>query len=354
MSTAARLLRPDLRGFVAYESAKPERGVVRLHANEASWRADWDETRDGLNRYPEPRPPRLIERLAGLYGVGPAQVLATRGSDDAIDLLARAFCRAGRDAILVCPPTFGMYAVSARIQGAGVVEVPLDSRFRVDGEAVIAACSPKVRLVFLCSPNNPTGGVVPARTVAKLCTALEGRALVVVDEAYQEFSRYPGFAGALGRFSNLVVLRTLSKAHGLAGARCGALLADPEIVGMLRPLLPPYPLSSLTVEAALRRLAPRELAAARRRTAATIERREALERALKALPAVTRTWPGEGNFVLARFRDARAAMAACEAAGVLVRDFSARPRLEGCLRITVGTAAENRRLIAALKTLPER
>jgi histidinol-phosphate aminotransferase len=151
-----------------------------------------------------------------------------------------------------------------------------------------------------------------------------------------------------------VILRTLSKAYGLAGARCGALLADPETVALLRALLPPYPLPSLTVEAALKRLAPRELAAARRRTAATVQRREALAQALAALPAVARTWPGEGNFVLARFRDAPAAMAACEAAGVLVRDFSAKPRLAGCLRITVGTAAENRRLLAALKTLPER
>jgi len=354
MSTAERLLRPDLRSFTAYESAKPERGVVRLHANESSWRAGWDDTDDGLNRYPEPRPPRLIQRLAALYGVAPEQVLATRGSDDAIDVLCRAFCRAGKDAVLVCPPTFGMYAVSAKLQGAGVVEVPLDARFRVDAGTVLAACTAKVKLVFLCSPNNPTGGLVPARTVAKLCAALEGRALVVVDEAYQEFSSAPGFVGVLGRFSNLVILRTLSKAYGLAGARCGALLADAEIVGMLRALLPPYPLPSLTVEAALKRLAPAERAAARRRTAATVRRRDELAKTLAALPAVVRVWPSEGNFVLARFRDAPAAMVACEAARVLVRDFSAKPRLAGCLRITVGTAAENRRLIAALKTLPER
>jgi histidinol-phosphate aminotransferase len=352
MSTAARLLRPDLRNFRAYESAKPERGVVRLHANESSWRADWDDTDDGLNRYPDPRPARLVERLAALYGVEPGQVLPTRGSDDAIDVLTRAFCRAGRDAVVVCPPTFGMYAVCARLQGAGVVEVPLDGRFGVDADAVTAACTPRVKLVWLCSPNNPTGKRVPAATVRRLCRALDGRAMVVVDEAYAEFSSGGSFIDALTGHPNLVVLRTLSKAFGLAGARVGALVASAELVGLLRALLPPYPLPSVSVEAALKRLAPRELAAACRRTEGTVRRRERLTADLDALPCVVRTWPSEGNFVLARFHDAPAATAACEAASVLVRDFSSRPRLDDCLRITVGTAGENHRLLNALKTLP--
>ena len=351
MSGTLHLLRPDLRDFTAYHAASPRRGVVRLHANEASWRADWDETDDGLNRYPDPRPEALVHALASLYGIAPGRVLVTRGSDDAIDLLVRAFCTAGEDAVLVTPPTFGMYAVAARLQGAGVIEVPLQRDFSLDARAVLAAATDHVKLVFLCSPNNPTGSLVSPRAVDMLCRELHGRAVVVVDEAYVEFSRHPGFADRLERYSNLVLLRTLSKAWGLAGARVGTLLAEPELVAVLRALAPPYPLPSLATEAALRRLQPAELAATRRRTAALVRRREALAGELKGLSAVRRVWPSEGNFLLVRFAGAAAAMQACETAGVLVRDFSRQPALAGCLRITVGTAAENRKLLRALARL---
>jgi len=351
MSGTLHLLRPDLRDFTAYHAASPRRGVVRLHANEASWRADWDETDDGLNRYPDPRPEALVHALASLYGVASGQVLVTRGSDDAIDLLVRAFCTAGQDAVLVTPPTFGMYAVAARLQGADVVAVPLRRDFSLDTSAVLAAAQDQVKLVFLCSPNNPTGSLVSPRAVDTLCRELQGRAVVVVDEAYVEFSRHPGFTDRLERYPNLVLLRTLSKAWGLAGARVGTVLAEPELVAVLRALAPPYPLPSLATEAALRRLQPAELAATRRRTAAIVRRREALASALKGLSSVRRIWPSEGNFLLVRFADAAAAMQACEAAGVLVRDFSRQPALAGCLRITVGTAAENRKLLRALARL---
>jgi histidinol-phosphate aminotransferase len=348
VSRVAHLLRPELRDFSAYHAASPERGVIRLHANESSWRADWDDTDDGLNRYPDPRPARLVNALAGLYGVAPGAVLVTRGSDDAIDLLVRAFCRAGHDAVLVCPPTFGMYAVAARLQGAGVLEVPLKKDFSLDVPAIASAAKAGVKIVFLCSPNNPTGGTISPGAVDALCRTLDGHCLVVVDEAYVEFSRGEGFTNRLDAYPNLVLLRTLSKAWGLAGARIGAILADPQLVALLRALAPPYPLPSLATEAALRRLQPAELAATRRRTAAVVRRREALASALADLPAVRRIWPSEGNFLLARFRDAEGALAACASAGVLVRDFSRIPRLEGCLRITVGSAAENRRLLTAL------
>ncbi|HRP86952.1 MAG TPA: histidinol-phosphate transaminase [Gammaproteobacteria bacterium] len=350
MSGVAHLLRPELRDFSAYHAASPRRGVIRLHANESSWRADWDDTDDGLNRYPDPRPAALVNALGGLYGVAPGAILVTRGSDDAIDLLVRAFCRAGRDAVLVCPPTFGMYAVAARLQGADVMEVPLQRNFEPDTAAIAAAARGRegVKLVFLCSPNNPTGNTIAPTAVDTLCRALDGHSMVVVDEAYVEFAGDEGFAGLLEAHANLVLLRTLSKAWGLAGARVGCLLGDPELVAILRALAPPYPLPSLATEAALRRLQPAELAAARRRTAGVVRRREALAEALRTLSAVQRVWPSEGNFLLARFNDAAAALAACESAGVLVRDFSRQPRLEGCLRITVGTAVENRRLLAAL------
>jgi histidinol-phosphate aminotransferase len=348
MSGVAHLLRPELRDFSAYHAASPRRGVVRLHANESSWRAEWDDTDDGLNRYPDPRPAALVGALAALYGVAPGAVLPTRGSDDGIDLLVRAFCRAGEDAVLVCPPTFGMYAVAARLQGAGVIEVPLTRNFGLDTRAVAAAARTGTKLLFLCSPNNPTGSTIAPAVVDTLCRELDGHCVVVVDEAYVEFARGEGCAALLDARPNLVLLRTLSKAWGLAGARIGALVADPELIALLRALAPPYPLPSLATEAALRRLRPAELAATRRRTAGVVRRREALAEALRGLPVVRRVWPSAGNFLLVRFGDAARAMAACEAAGLLVRDFSRYPRLQGCLRITVGTAAENRRLLAAL------
>jgi histidinol-phosphate aminotransferase len=263
MSGVLHLLRPDLAAFSAYHAASPRRGVVRLHANEASWRADWDDTGDGLNRYPDPRPAALTGALAALYGVAPAAVLATRGSDDAIDLLVRAFCRAGEDAVLVCPPTFGMYAVAARLQGAEVVEVPLKRNFGVDVAAIRAAVHGRRqdRVPLLAQqPDRPCGCARrPSTPCARRWT---GTASWWSTRPTWSSARTEGFADRLERHRNLVLLRTLSKAWGLAGARVGALLADPELVAVLRALAPPYPLPSLATEAALRRLQPAEIAAA--------------------------------------------------------------------------------------------
>jgi len=351
MTLFAHLLRPELREFAAYQCASPQRGVVRLHANETWWRAGWDDTADGLNRYPDPRPAALIDALARLYGLDAERVLVTRGSDDGIDVLVRAFCRAGEDAVVVCPPTFGMYGVAARLQGAGVREVPLGRAFALDPKRVLEACTPGVvKLVFLCSPNNPTGNRLSTAAIVAVCRRLAERALVVVDEAYVEFCSGAPLTPLLQAHPNLVLLRTLSKAWGLAGARCGALLADAGLVATLRALLPPYPLPSLSVEAALKRLDPAEVVVAQRRIAATVRRRRALAARLERLPSVQHVWPSEANFLLAQFRDATATARACAAAGVLVRDFGAEPRLPNCLRITVGAAAENRRLLAALES----
>ena len=188
------------------------------------WQPPGDNTRAGLNRYPEPQPPALIEGLASLYGVAAAQVLATRGADEAIDLLSRIFLRAGTDAILQCGPTFGMYQTAARIQGAGVIEIPLnrESGWSLDPERLLAAWRPNVKLVYLCSPNNPTASTLSLAALEHVCTALDGKAIVVIDEAYVEWSRSGSLTGWLQRFPTLAILRTLSKAHALAGARLGA------------------------------------------------------------------------------------------------------------------------------------
>jgi len=344
------LARPEILELKPYEHASWEPTLERLHANELPWRSNGDATLAGLNRYPEPQPRALIERLAGLYGVSPAEVLVGRGSDEAIDLLTRAFCRAAADSVIVCPPTFGMYAVAARIQGAEVVRVPLDAQrgFALDERAVLDSAGRGVKLVYVCSPNNPTGNLIEESVLLRLAEALAGRALLVVDEAYIEFANAPSMARHVARHSHLVVVRTLSKAHGLAGARCGTLIAAPNVVALLRKIIPPYALTQPTIETVLTALEPPQLEASRRRVAVIRAERERLAAALRACACVTRVYPSVANFVLAEFEDATAAFARAREAGLLVRDVRAQPGLGRHLRITVGTAEQNSRLIAAL------
>jgi histidinol-phosphate aminotransferase len=349
MSWVTQLARPDIVALKPYEHAAWEPGLTRLHANELPWRAVGDESAAGLNRYPEPQPRALIERLAALYGVAPQSVLAGRGSDESIDLLVRTFCRAGEDAVLICPPTFGMYAVAARIQGARVLSAPLcpEQGFALEAPAVLAGCIPEVKLVFLCSPNNPTGNLLREEAILAVADALAGRALVVVDEAYLEFATRASLAQHLPRRPQLAVLRTLSKAHALAGARCGALLADPEVIALLRKVIPPYAIAQLTLEAVARALEPPQLAATHERIAQVRAERRRLLQALPQLPGVTRVWPSDANFILAQFSYAAAALARARSARLLVRDARGYPGLPDALRITVGTAAENDRLLEA-------
>lgn len=349
MSWVQELARPDIVALKPYEHASWEPSLERLHANELPWRPTDDASRAGLNRYPEPQPRVLIERLAELYAVAPERILVGRGSDEAIDLLARAFCRAGRDAILVCPPTFGMYSVSARIQGAEVLQTPLlaASGFALDELALLESCAAAVKLVFLCSPNNPTGNLLDEAAILRIARRLAGRALLVIDEAYIEFAGRPSLARLVAELPNLAILRTLSKAHGLAGARCGALIADPEIVALLRKIIPPYAITQLTLEAVLDRLTPEARARSRASLETLLAERGRLLRALPQLPGVTRVWPSDANFVLAEFQDAGAKLALARAARLLVRDARGYPGLGRALRITVGTPEQNGRLLEA-------
>lgn len=349
------LARPEIRALQPYSSARmePGEGSIWLNANESPWPP---VSSDGpWNRYPDPQPAPLLEALAGLYGVGCEQLLVGRGSDEGIDLLVRAFCMAGRDAILVSPPTFGMYEVCARVQGAGIVEAPLRRDFSFDAEAVLAAVTPAVRLVFVCAPNNPTGAGVPRAAILRLAEALAGRALLVVDEAYAEFSDPDPASGSvaecLDRHANLVVLRTLSKAWGLAGARIGALLADARVVALLRKLMPPYPLPAPCVQIALRALTEPGRQAIRDRIGIVRGERARLAAALARCGCVREVLPSQANFLCVRFHDATAASTALLAAGVVVRDARRYLMLGDALRISIGTPAENERVLEVLRTL---
>ena len=352
MNAAVSLARPEIVTLKAYAHAAWLPSLTRLHANEAPWRPTGDTTTGGLNRYPEPQPQALIERLAALYGLPAACVLATRGSDEAIDVLSRIYLRAGTDAILQCSPTFGMYQVAARIQGAAVVEIPLDrSRgWALDTERVLAAWQANIKLVYLCSPNNPTANLLDAAALEEICKALDGKAIVVIDEAYIEWSRSLSLTRWLSRFPTLAILRTLSKAHALAGARLGALLAHPELIELAKRVIPPYALAQPTVEAALRALDPAELPAAHARLEGLLAEREYLGRGLSASPLVDRVWPSDANFLLIDCRDADRFMSNTLAGGLIVRDLRAHPALPRSLRVSVGTCEQNDALLHCVGT----
>lgn len=350
MSWLTEIARPEIRALKAYEHAAWEPGLIRLHANELPWRSYGDASEAGLNHYPEPHPHALTAALARFYGVEPDQLLASRGSDEAIDLLIRSYCRAGTDAVIVCPPTFGMYAVAARIQGAAVTEVPLrrERDFACDFDTLRQRCDPRVKLVFLCSPNNPTGNRLDQDSILALAQELQGRALLVIDEAYVEFADRPSLIGALEAAPGLVVLRTLSKAHALAGARCGTLIAHPEVVALLRKVIQPYAVTQLTIEAVFRALEPAVLAPMRAHLDTIRRERARVAGALAGCRRVRRVWPSEANFLLAEFDDARAALERTHAAGLLVRDLRTAPQLEQAVRISIGSPEQNDRLLASL------
>lgn len=347
------LLRPDLRAFAGYTSARKTgvSGRIWLNANESPW-ANPGDAGARCNRYPAPQPEPLRQALAELYEVHPEQLLIGRGSDEAIDLLVRALCRLERDAVVTASPVFGMYAVSARLQNAPLIDIPLvdgPQGFAPDLAAIgDAALAGGAHLVFLCSPGNPTGEAIALADIAALASRLSDKAVVVVDEAYGEFSDLPSATALLDAYPNLAVLRTLSKAHALAAARIGTLIAAPELIAALRNCQAPYPLPTPCVDLALAGLAPAALAQTRERIKQIRAERERLSAALEILPGVRRVYPSQGNFLLVRFEDAQRAFDRLLAAGVVVRDQRAALQLHDALRISIGSPEENEAVIAAL------
>ncbi len=342
------LARAEIRAMAPYSSARMEAsgGTVLLNANESAWPpAGADEA--SWNRYPDPQPAALVSRLASLYGVRDDQLLVGRGSDEAIDLLVRAFCRAGRDAVVISPPTFGMYAVSARIQDAAVIEAPLDAGFALDAAGLLDAVTPAVKLVFVCSPNNPTGGVVAIDVLEALAKALQGRALLIVDEAYGEFADTASATGLLDRYDNVCVLRTLSKAWALAGARIGSLLASAQVIALLRRIIAPYPLPTPCVDAALAALA--DESTARGRIAEVLAERARVAESLAVCPGVREVLPSRANFLTVRFDDAGRVYADLLARGIVVRDVRRYRGLADALRVTIGRVEENDQVLATVR-----
>ncbi len=335
------LVRPEILALAPYSSARKESkgGRIWLDANENPETPSVHKPL--LNRYPDPQPAELIATLSSLYGVSPTQILVTRGSDEGVDLLLRTFCRAGQDAILITPPTYGMYVVAAGIQGAKVITVPLiqQKNFALDPDAVLRAVTPEVKIVFLCSPNNPTGGLLDRTAVMSLVHALARRAVVVVDEAYVDFAGVPSLAAEITTYPNLIVIRTLSKAFGLAGARVGTTIADPAVIAVLQKVIAPYPVPTPVLLAALAALTPEGIAAARESIRQLTAERQRLLAALPLFPIVQRAWPSDANYILISVADSTKVMAAGRAAGVIWRDRS--KDVPNTVRLTIGTTEEN-------------
>lgn len=353
MSTVSALLRSDLRDFGGYRSARSDKleGEVWLNANESPWANPGTPASD-LRRYPSPQPERLRNALAGLYQVTPEQLLAGRGSDEAIDLLLRAFCMPGQDRIVIAPPVFGMYAVCARLHGTTVIEVPL-----VDGAAglnadldamVDAVIANDARMLFLCSPGNPSGEALSLDAIAGVVERLRNRAIVVVDEAYAEFSDQASVVSLLDAHDNLAILRTLSKAHALAAARIGCVIGSVEMIEALRRCQAPYPVPQPCADVACEALSNSALAVTRERVGDICAERTKLVQLLAELPGVRRVYPSQGNFLLVRFDDAGAAFQRLLQAGVVVRDMRSQSQLGDALRITIGSPEQNLRVLDAL------
>lgn len=348
------LVRPDLRGFGGYLSARKQNsgGAIWLNANEAPLPQRFDTLQ--LNRYPEPQPGDLRRAMADYYGVDDSALLLSRGSDEAIDLLIRALCVPGADKVLIQSPTFGMYAVCARLHACTVIDSPLQetaSGFGWDiAGMIVKALDENCKVLFLCSPANPTGQSLPADDLLRLLEALAGRCLVVVDEAYGEYSTQPSALTLMPRYPHLAVLKTLSKAHALAGARIGGVIADPELIGILKTCQAPYPIAKPSAALALQAFSEGALATTRAGIAIGLSERDRLQERLLALPMMVQVFASDANFLLVRCTEADRLAAHLIAHGIVVRAMAQYPALRDCLRISIGTPAENDRLLAVLDT----
>jgi len=352
MNWLKNLIRPDLRDLAAYSSARTEAGDfapgIGIDANEFPWPPFGPMAAQyNVNRYPDPQPAALRQQLANIWGVQAEQLLLGRGSDEGIDALMRLFCRAGIDQILICPPTYGMYKVSATVQGAEVLSVPLRPDWQLDVPAILKTCTEKTKLIFVPSPNAPMGHMMKKEDILSLCKARAEQSLIVVDEAYIEFTDSPeGMVPELKNAPNLVILRTMSKAHALAGERVGAVLGAPELIESLQKILAPYPLTQSSIRIALDALSPNGLIQATERRRLLISERERMARLLPQSSQVVSVFPSVVNFLLVQTKDAKAFMQQLMHFGILPRDRSRD--IPNTVRLSIGTPEENGLVLKAL------
>lgn len=341
-----KILRPHILNLVPYSSARDEytgKEGIFLDANENPY-----ESVNGQhwNRYPDPYQWTIKEKLSPIKGVRPTQIFLGNGSDEPIDLLVRATCTPREDNILIMPPTYGMYQVSADINDVPIVKVPLTPDFQIDTEKVLAGITPQTKIVWICSPNNPSGNLVKRKAILDILNNFGG--LVVVDEAYIDFADELSFTQELDKYPNLVVLQTFSKAWGLASLRLGMCFASEEIIRILNKIKPPYNLSGATQQLLFEAIDYVEKK--NQLVEDILTERKHLSTNLSTLPLVKKIYPSDANFLLVQFDDAAAVMQYLLEEKIVVRDRSKVLLCEGCLRLTVGTAQENQILLEALKS----
>lgn len=346
------LARKNVRELTPYQSARRlgGNGTVWLNANEYPIAPEFSFNEKNLNRYPECQPVNVINRYAKYAGVNPNQVLVSRGADEAIELLIRAFCEPGIDAVLYCPPTYGMYSVSAETFGIEQRVVPTLSDWSPDIKAMASQLD-NVKLIYLCSPNNPTGNIVDPILIREVLEMAADKAIVAVDEAYIEFCPQASIVSWLKNYPNLVILRTLSKAFALAGLRCGFTLANPPIIELLLKVIAPYPLSTPVADIAAQALTEKGIEIMQQRVAKISRNRNALSEALKKLPNVKQVYSSETNYILVKFTDANLVFRTLWEQGIILRDQQRQYGLNGCLRISIGTTEECDSVINAIKNI---
>ena len=352
----AKLARQQVQDLTPYQSARRigGSGDIWLNANEAPDCSHYSLDCSRLNRYPEFQPQGMIQGYADYAGLSTDQVITTRGADEAIELLIRTFCEPGNDSILINPPTYGMYAISAETCGVDIVCQPLAANFDPDYGGIIEqlnrADNP-IKLVFLCAPNNPTGNLIDSAQLSKLLTAARDKAIIVCDEAYIEFCPAASQVALLADFNNLVILRTLSKAFALASIRCGFALANPEVIALLAKVIAPYPVPEPVAQIAIQALSVTGIATMQQRVAKLNGIRSAFIDELNQLPGVINVFPAAANYVLVEFDDSARIFTALGRQGIVLRDFSSKPRLANCIRITLGNSVEMNATLVALKSL---
>lgn len=339
-----QLVRPNIKAMKPYSSARKEfsgEARVFLDANENSFGSPLPR---GFNRYPDPTQAEIKRRVAPILGVRAEEIFVGNGSDEAIDLLFRIFCEPRLDSAVICPPTYGMYEVSAAVNDVAVRRASLTPEFGLDPDAIAAVTDQSSKLLFICSPNNPTGNAFPADRILSIAADFPG--IVVVDEAYVDFCALGSLVASVRELPNLVVLRTFSKAWGLAGLRVGMAIAPPPVIELFNKVKPPYNVSQIAQDAIIEAIANRRLV--KILVDSILEERSVLETELSGFGFVERIFPSDANFLLVRTTDAEAIYRFLLDARIVVRNRSNVELCEGCLRITVGTPDENRQLLDAL------
>jgi histidinol-phosphate aminotransferase len=339
-----KITRPNIKNIIPYSTARDEfsgNARVFLDANENALGSPLTKW---YNRYPDPHQAKVKAAISSIKNIDQARIFLGNGSDECIDLLYRCFCRPGIDNVIICPPTYGMYEVSANINDVKVKKVSLLPNFQLDLEGISQEVDENTRLVWICSPNNPTGNSMDRTGVEMILNNFNG--LVVIDEAYINFSRQRSFIASIGDYPNLVVLQTFSKAWGLAGLRLGMAFASEEIISIIDKAKPPYNISQTTQDLAVKALS--ELGQVNDMIREIVSMRQALIEVFETIPIVEKVFPSDSNFILVKVMEARRLFEYLLSKGIVVRDRSNIALCENCLRITIGTEQENTILVDAI------